>query len=321
MSPILYKVALLFKSILANTECAARVEKATNDLAVADEKPAMSEQGKLVAFSISRKGTCSEAGVNPFPAEGDVHAQLQRILTSRFFSNSERLRRFISFAANHALSGNTQRLKERLVGLEVFDRRSSYDPRIDPIVRVEARRLRSKLKLYYASVGRGDQLLIEFPKGTYTPVFRFRTPKRNKLGPTTGTAIAVSPFANLSNSAIDECFSNGLTDEVIHQLTRVPSLQVVVCQPGLQMHRHDGSPRCGSDVTKWNTMLRGSIRREHGTIRVIVQLIDTTSGAYVWSETYDRAIENVLSIQEGIAQAVVAKLELTLELLQRAKAS
>ena len=61
-------------------------------------------------------------------------------------------------------------LKEQLVGVEVFDRKGDYDPRTDPIVRVEAMRLRSKLKAYYTSAGRPDCVLIELPKGAYVPV-------------------------------------------------------------------------------------------------------------------------------------------------------
>ena len=102
----------------------------------------------------------------------DVQEQVRRILASRIFSRSARLTRFVSFATQHALHGNGESLKEYVLGVEVFDRPSAYDPRIDPIVRVEARRLRSKLASYYASVGRDDPVIVEIPKGTYTPVFR-----------------------------------------------------------------------------------------------------------------------------------------------------
>ena len=141
-------------------------------------------------------------GESPMPSDNDVAIQIDRILESRWFSRSERLCRFIRFSANHALSRGADRLKEYLVGVEVFDRGPAYDPRIDPIVRVEARRLRAKLKAYYASAGRDDQLRIEFPKGSYSPVFRFRPSRRQiKLGPASDVAIAVLPFENLTNSA------------------------------------------------------------------------------------------------------------------------
>src|SRR6202163_1991125 len=111
---------------------------------------------------------------SPVISDNDVAVQMDRIGRSRWFSRSERLCRFVRFSANHALSHGANRLKEYLVGIQVFDRGPAYDPRIDPIVRVEARRLRAKLRAYYASAGRDDQLRIEFPKGSYSPVFRFR---------------------------------------------------------------------------------------------------------------------------------------------------
>src|SRR5689334_8380560 len=94
----------------------------------------------------------------PAPAAGPdlaaIRAQVEKILTSSVFSRSHRLSRFLRFAVEQVLEGRGEELKEQLVGVEVFDRKSDYDPRVDPIVRVEARRLREKLKIYYASTGR-----------------------------------------------------------------------------------------------------------------------------------------------------------------------
>ena len=240
--------------------------------------------------------------IAPVISDNDVALQSDRILASRWFSRSERLCRFVRFSANHALSHGADRLKEYLVGVEVFDRGPSYDPRIDPIVRVEARRLRAKLRAYYSSTGRDDQLRIEFPKGTYSPVFRFRRSQGIKLKSATDAAIAVLPFENLTTSAPNESFGGGLTEELIHHLAQVPGLQVVADQ---------GVPR-RRGVTKWN--LRGSIRDAHGSLRIIVQLIENSSGSYIWSETYQPAVADILSAQESIAGAIVARFQSTLEL-------
>ena len=241
-------------------------------------------------------------GACPTPSDNEVATQIDRILASRWFSRSERLCRFVRFSTNYALNRGTDRHKEYLVGVEVFDRGPAYDPRIDPIVRVEARRLRAKLKAYYASAGRDDQLRIEFPKGSYSPVFRFRPSRQIKSNSATDAAIAVLPLENLTNSAPNESFSEGLAEELIHHLAQVPGLQVVV---------DHGGPRHRS-AAKWN--LRGSIRDAQGSLRIIVQLIENNSGAYIWSETYQPATLDILSAQEGIARAVVARFESTLEL-------
>src|SRR5262245_35714150 len=86
--------------------------------------------------------------------------------------------RFLRFTVEQTIQGQTDSLKESVLGMEVFDKTTSFDPRTDTIVRVEARRLRSKLKEYYETHGRQDPLLIEFPKGSYVPTFL----KSNDLG-------------------------------------------------------------------------------------------------------------------------------------------
>jgi TolB-like protein len=265
---------------------------------------------------ISRK--CPpEARAISLPSEDAIREQLGRILASRFFANSSRLSRFLSFAAEHALSGNGDRLKEYVVGVEVFDRKSPYDPRIDPIVRVEARRLRSKLKSYYVSAGRDDRLVIEIPKGGYTPIFRVRTPvqpkSRRRATPASAeTAIAVLPFTNLTRQSEDDYFSDGLTEELIHRLTRLRNLRVVAWNSGSRLRGRDEDLHGLRELLKVNIVLRGSVRRASDSVRVTAQLIETASGAYLWSETYDRDMKDVLSIQKGIARAIVATLQLTL---------
>ncbi|MGH9663221.1 MAG: tetratricopeptide repeat protein, partial [Bryobacteraceae bacterium] len=76
--------------------------------------------------------------------------------------------RFLRFAVTETLASRNERLKEYTLGVEVFDRPDSFDPGADPIVRVEARRLRAKLAHYYENEGRHDRLLIDLPKGGYT---------------------------------------------------------------------------------------------------------------------------------------------------------
>lgn len=79
------------------------------------------------------------------------------------------MRRFLEFTVRQTLEGKAGEIKEALVGVEVFDRPADYDPRVDPIVRVEARRLRQKIEEYYASDGAGDAVRIVYAKGGYAP--------------------------------------------------------------------------------------------------------------------------------------------------------
>jgi len=108
-------------------------------------------------------------------ASPEVRSQLDRILNSRAFVQSHRIRRFLQFVVEESLLGQPERLKEYLIGVEVFDRRDAFDPRVDSIVRVEARRLRYKLEEYYRGEGRTDPVRIILRKGSYVPVFEHRT--------------------------------------------------------------------------------------------------------------------------------------------------
>ena len=114
--------------------------------------------------------------LEPGPSRETVQAQLEKILASKDFSRSERLSRFLRYVVEQTIQGQGERLKEYTVGTEVFDRNQSYDPRTDPIVRVEAARLRSKLKEYYGTDGRDDPVFISFHKGSYIPAFLNQTP-------------------------------------------------------------------------------------------------------------------------------------------------
>src|SRR5580704_11768068 len=101
----------------------------------------------------------------------DILDQLERILASKGFRSSVRLQRFLRLAVERTLAGETDQLKEYSVGRDVFDRGADYDPRLDSIVRVEARRLRAKLREYYRTAGAAESLTIHFPRGSYVPQF------------------------------------------------------------------------------------------------------------------------------------------------------
>ena len=105
------------------------------------------------------------------PDTAAIREQLDRILASAGFQNSERLSRFLRFTVEAKLRGEEGQIKEYLIGREVFDRGDDYDARLDPIVRVEARRLRKRLEEYYAASA-GETLRIAFPKGSYAPEFQ-----------------------------------------------------------------------------------------------------------------------------------------------------
>jgi len=120
-------------------------------------------------------------------SEPEIRAELERILRSRTFVHSHRIRRFLQFVVEESLQGRQHRLKEYVIGMEVFGRQESFDPRVDSIVRVEARRLRSKLEDYYsndADSANGSSLRIQIHKGSYVPLFETSSAGQRNAGAT-----------------------------------------------------------------------------------------------------------------------------------------
>lgn len=110
-----------------------------------------------------------------------IRAQLDRILASAAFAGAERASNFLRFVVERAVYGHTGEIKESVIAVEVFGRDpSSFDSKIDPIVRVEAGRLRDRLDSYYQGDGKLDRVLIAIPKGGYVPEFSERQPSTSQ---------------------------------------------------------------------------------------------------------------------------------------------
>src|SRR5712691_6716008 len=114
-----------------------------------------------------------------------VRVQLDRILASAAFADAERASSFLRFVVERALEGRTAEIKESVIAVEVLGRNPSFDPKSDPIVRVEAGRLRDRLNSYYEDQGEVDPVLVSLPKGGYVPEFSERqssaAPKRTAV--------------------------------------------------------------------------------------------------------------------------------------------
>jgi adenylate cyclase len=147
------------------------------------------------------------------PTADEIRAELERVLASSSFAGTARLSRFLRFVVERSLAGESDRLKEYVIGVEVFDRDEHYDPRIDSIVRVEAGRLRAKLDDYYRGAGADDAVAIVLEKGSYAPAFVRRADPPSAAavlpataGPTAlatdGAAAARAPTTRLSRHRV-----------------------------------------------------------------------------------------------------------------------
>lgn len=241
-----------------------------------------------------------------------VREHLDKVIASRTFAASARISQYLRFAVEYALSSPGNRLKENVIGVEVFDRDPSYDPQADPIVRVEARRLRAKLTAYYESEGRDDTVRIEFPKGSYTASFQIRAAPGGAPDLGAENTIVVLPFTDLSSDAHNDYFSDGLTEELIHALTKVEGIRVVAWHSASQLKGREQDIRGIRDQLKVRFVLRGSVRWDSKSLRITAQLIATETGHYLWSEAYDRPPCDLFSVQEEIAIKIVNTLQLRL---------
>jgi hypothetical protein len=114
--------------------------------------------------------TLAHTALNPLSTE-HCEEQVRRVVQSATFRNAATLQQLLQFLAVKTLSGSSEILKEYTIGVEALGRKPDFDPKIDPIVRVQSHRLRLKLREYYEVEGSRDPILIQFPKGHYLPVF------------------------------------------------------------------------------------------------------------------------------------------------------
>jgi predicted ATPase len=138
-------------------------------IALSETWVSFSKSGPMPAMNMSNRPSGPDANA---VAPADVRTHLARILQSRAFDRAPMLSRLLQHIVEQTLHGADDSLKEYSLGVDVFDRGPSFDPRTDTIVRVQARRLRSRLKEYYAAEGRRDPIRIEVPIGRYSASFQ-----------------------------------------------------------------------------------------------------------------------------------------------------
>lgn len=242
-----------------------------------------------------------------------MHAEMEKVLGSRVFHGTKLLSRLLRFIVDQSMAGNTGALKESVLGVEVFGRGPGFDPRMDPIVRVDARRLRAKLAEYYGTEGVGDPVSIALPKGHYAPVFSWRESDCLNTGvasvaggeysPRTGS-VAVLPFVSLNADPESQYFTDGLTEDVITALAKITGLRVIgrsntFCYEGKALDVR----RVGRDL-KVRHVVEGSVRRTGARVRVSARMLDTSDCFHLWSEVWELENTDTLAVQKEISAAI-----------------
>ena len=275
----------------------------------------------------------------PVPSRQEIEDQVARILASPGFAKSDRMARFLKFIAEKSVAGSAEELKEYTIALEVFDKDDSFDPRIDPTVRGEARRLRAKLAEYYETAQDSGPVLIELPKGAYVPVFRRKEAgaqgaapatrsrihyagaivlallavalwwfARTRTSSTAQRSIAVLPFENLSADPANEYFSDGLTEEILNALANAPGYKVVARTSSFAFKGKHEDIRSIAKQLNVALVLEGTVRKDCDRLRITPQLINAADGYHVWSAEFERDWKDIFAVQREIATAIVAKL-------------
>ncbi len=219
-----------------------------------------------------------------------VREELQRVIASGDFDASRRSREFLRFIVDETLAGRGARLTQAAIASRVFGRREDFDPLVDPIVRIQAGRLRRSLERYYLLGGVGDTLRIELPRGTYVPLFR---PLRESEPATAARAeetaastarfgewpaVAVGPFEPAAAGPEPQESAVRLMESLILELGRYPDVQAFLQS---EMERHEPARRQGVRFS-----VGGRLRKEDGGLRVTARLVDHATGAQVWGEEY-----------------------------------
>ena len=252
--------------------------------------------------------------LNGVPAK-EIRSQLDLILRSRAFVQSHRVRRFLEFVVQESLFGRPHRLKEYLIGLEVFDRQEAFDPRVDSIVRVEARRLRHKLDEYYRSEGREDSVRIVLHKGSYVPTYEYQAASGSLAAFPQRRTIEIAPLlvSGDTGSATTEATGAPLiADEIprrlAHVLIREGCFQVIAnSKPNNTVTETNGNGHGSIAAAAPDYVVQGSLELHADHFRLMLQLQQCAGGSLVWSGAIDGSVQDLAPVEQ-LAQSLVRDL-------------
>jgi adenylate cyclase len=263
-----------------------------------------------------------------------VTQQVDELAVSPTFVQAERLVKFLRFVIKNVLADHSDQLNQYAIAMEVYNRGETFDPATDSIVRVDAGRLRTKLREYYDTCGHSDQVRFELPKGTYVvrihlgPSVKNNTPSIDQCAgndnqkiaqnSTIGSmeidkrpgkfSIAILPFEVISKNTEDHELADGITTEIIDELGRAATCEVVSRRSAFVYKGLNIDARKVAWELDVDYVLEGCLRHAGDRLRVTVALIDAQSGRQVWTELYDRTPGNFLELQDNIGHAITAAL-------------
>ncbi len=249
---------------------------------------------------------------------------LDKVLFSPVFDKSHRQQNLLRYLVKETLAGNAHRLKGYTLGVEIFDRGEDFDPTVDAIVRVQVGRLRTMLREYYSLHGQSDAVLFDLPKGSYAVEFTMRdfserrvqtfAPIQN-ITPNSiehDASLAVLPFSNISSDPEQDYFADGITDNLIYELSRLSGLFIISRQSSFTYRNATKSSKEIGVELGVKYLLEGSIQLSNKRVRVTAKLIEASTGGYLWSERYENTLQEIFALQDEITLGIVKALQVKL---------
>jgi TolB-like protein len=309
------------------------------------------------------------------PTTLEIEQELDRILSSKVFAAAQRSQAFLRYVVERSLTDASAPLKEFSIAMDVFARDHDYDPAIDATVRVEAGRLRNRLREYYGVEGSGDPIYIDVPKGGYCPTFTFRNDNldaakevpliENEARPVETTpgrrmplswsrwavvglvllalaaaglwrwrpsrrqvsndavggqqiALAVLPFANETGNKANDYLADGLTDNLIRQLSQIPPLKVMARGAVYRFRSSTDKAVSVGRSLHVDSVLTGEIHQADGKLIVDTELSNMADGSIIESHRYLPEGDDLRPVQASITQDLIHGLKIELDARQSA---
>jgi adenylate cyclase len=249
----------------------------------------------------------------PRPSQQQIRSQTERILNSPAFTRSSRSRRLLEYLLTQTLAGNAKRLKQYAIATEALGRGADFDPNIDPIVRLEASKLRRALEDYYLRAGARDRVRISIPKGSYVPAFELCEGLDASPASGTGNADArasalpdvtlgcerlllVPSCDHLKNEA-GRTLTDGLYEQLTVEISRYRDIALLTQPVDEARLGAIGDPVAAGLKLQARFVLSGSVRPNGEQIRVTARLHDVSIGAVVWSDCFDLGADSRSGLQ------------------------
>jgi len=253
------------------------------------------------------------SGQNPAVTPDKIQHQLLRILDSPDFQASKMQRKFLQFVVAETIAGRDHEIKGFSIATQVFGRKDDFDQATDPIVSIQANKLRRALERYYLTSGKQDPVRIDMPKGTYVPTFCEQSgiePEKNPHNygsdhsafEASFPKVLVRPFQNWTGDPEQEFLALGFPVLLGIELSRFQDIRVLMQHPsGFGKRATDAGARFVVD---------GSIRKSTNEIILAVHLVDTKTGTQIWGDTHRSVFEpsKITAFEEKISRIIATKI-------------